>query len=293
MIYKIEKDQLHKVDKVAKQGLFFIDKIEYLDGYEEYPRFVESIQNHNIRFESHLHFDILVLPNSIHMHKSKNHIYVYLSKDRSFFCGNKKYFSSFIKQLPLDDESMNIGNIIQKLLHSISDEVYHHLSDLENKALQLEDHVINDPMMKNANKNILAFRKNLLRMKRDYNNLLDIVDSLIENDNGLFMELDIKHFNIEKDRLNRNYNHLLSLMEYITEIREAYQSAVDNRLNDIMKLFTIISAIFLPLTLLVGWYGMNLRMPELDWVFSYPLVIVLSIIIVVFCIYYFRKKKWF
>ena len=70
--------------------------------------------------------------------------------------------------------------------------------------------------------------------------------------------------------------------------------ALDSRSSDeLMKLFTIVTVIFLPLTLLVGWYGMNFNMPELGWKYGYPAVIVLSIIIVLLLILYFKKKKWF
>lgn len=59
-----------------------------------------------------------------------------------------------------------------------------------------------------------------------------------------------------------------------------------------MKVFTIISGIFLPLTLLVGWYGMNFNMPEFQLKYGYPIVIGISVMIVVVCILFFRKKKW-
>ena len=60
-----------------------------------------------------------------------------------------------------------------------------------------------------------------------------------------------------------------------------------------MKIFTVITAVFLPLTLLVGWYGMNFSyMPELGWRYSYPAVIVISIGIVIALIWYFKHKKW-
>ena len=60
-----------------------------------------------------------------------------------------------------------------------------------------------------------------------------------------------------------------------------------------MTVLTVITSIFLPLTLIAGWYGMNFRyMPELEWRWSYPAVLVVSVLIVVFCLIWFRKKKW-
>jgi magnesium transporter len=86
---------------------------------------------------------------------------------------------------------------------------------------------------------------------------------------------------------------VLNSRDYVSQVREAYQAQVDIDQNTIMKVFTVITSIFLPLTLLVGWYGMNLRMPEFSWDYGYPFVILLSVIVVSLCVVFFKKKKWF
>jgi magnesium transporter len=90
-------------------------------------------------------------------------------------------------------------------------------------------------------------------------------------------------------------NDFISMIitDYVTQVREAYQSAVDIDLNRIMKVFTVITAIFLPLTLIVGWYGMNLQMPEYAWPYAYPAVIAVSVCVAGLCVAYFKKHKWF
>ena len=68
---------------------------------------------------------------------------------------------------------------------------------------------------------------------------------------------------------------------------------MDVKQNRIMTLLTVITSIFLPLTLIAGWYGMNFKyMPELNWKLGYPAVILVSIAIVVGCVRWFKKKKW-
>ena len=60
-----------------------------------------------------------------------------------------------------------------------------------------------------------------------------------------------------------------------------------------MALLTVITSIFMPLTLIAGWYGMNFKyMPELEYKWAYPLVIAISVLIVVFSLIFFKKKKW-
>ena len=80
----------------------------------------------------------------------------------------------------------------------------------------------------------------------------------------------------------------------ILQLRELYQSQQDAQQNKIMCILTIVTTLFLPLTLLTGWYGMNFAyMPELHWKYGYPAVIIAAIVIVAIEIMYFKKKKFF
>ena len=83
------------------------------------------------------------------------------------------------------------------------------------------------------------------------------------------------------------------MRKYAMEIWEIYQSQISIRQNDIMKILTIVTTIFLPLSLLAGWYGMNFEyMPELHWRYGYVGVIILSVGIVTFSMFLFRKKNY-
>ena len=95
-------------------------------------------------------------------------------------------------------------------------------------------------------------------------------------------------------RVERLQNHVHLLRENVLQIRELYQSMQDARQNKIMIVITIVTTIFLPLTLITGWYGMNfVYMPELQWRYGYFAVIMISLIIVIAEIIYFKKKKFF
>ena len=63
-------------------------------------------------------------------------------------------------------------------------------------------------------------------------------------------------------------------------------------MNDIMKVLTIISTIFIPITFIAGIYGMNLKMPELEYKFMYPLVLAVMLLLVIVMLAYFKRKKW-
>ncbi len=140
---------------------------------------------------------------------------------------------------------------------------------------------------------INSLRKRLMPLKRHYEQLLNLLDELQENENGILNDASLRYFRIFSNKVDRHYHNILNLRDYVTQVREAYQSEVDIDLNNIMKIFTVITAIFLPLSLIVGWYGMNLKMPEFAWPYAYPMVIALSMAVVGFCIAYFKRNKWF
>ncbi len=92
-------------------------------------------------------------------------------------------------------------------------------------------------------------------------------------------------------RVERLQKNVLVLREYVIQVRESYEAETDISLNRMMRLFTVVTVIFLPLTLIAGWYGMNLKMPEYHWLWSYPAVIAVSVLIVVLTIIIFKKEK--
>ena len=83
------------------------------------------------------------------------------------------------------------------------------------------------------------------------------------------------------------------LREYTLQIREMHQSQLDMRQNDTMRILTVVTTLFFPLSLLTGWYGMNFQnMPELKSPYGYLLIILVSIAVILAEIWYFKKKDW-
>ena len=136
-------------------------------------------------------------------------------------------------------------------------------------------------------------RGNLLDLRVHYEQLIDFGQELEENENGFFAEENLRYFHMFTERVIRLQDTVSGQREYVSQLRDLIQSHLDVRQNRIMTVLTVITSIFLPLTLIAGWYGMNFRyMPELEWRFSYPAVIVVSILIVILCLFWFKKKKW-
>ena len=130
-------------------------------------------------------------------------------------------------------------------------------------------------------------------MRIHYEQLLDLSQELEENENDFFDEDNTRYFHLFTQRVSRLHDLTASLREYSIQIRDLYQSQLDIKQNRTMALLTIITSIFMPLTLIAGWYGMNFRyMPELEQKAAYPTVIAVSIAIVILSLVFFKKKKW-
>ena len=95
------------------------------------------------------------------------------------------------------------------------------------------------------------------------------------------------------NRIMRLQDIVASTREYTVQVRDLYQTQISAKQNRIMTVLTVVTTIFSPLTLIVGWYGMNFKyMPEFDYEYSYPIVIIVCIVIVVGLLIFFKKKKF-
>ena len=126
-----------------------------------------------------------------------------------------------------------------------------------------------------------------------YQQFIAIGEELEENTCDIFNEDNLHYFRIFESKATRLSNNVRMLQEYSIHVRESYHAQLDNDMNRIMKMFTVVTTEFLPLTLIVGWYGMNFTsMPELTWKFGYLFVIIISLVVATLCFIYFKKKKF-
>lgn len=160
-----------------------------------------------------------------------------------------------------------------------------HMSELETQMLQERIH----PGFVNE---ILRWKRELMYIWNYYEQLIDLGEVLRDNENEMFPEENAGKFAIFADRIHRLNENVRHLKEYTVQLRETHDAMLDYNLNNIMKFFTVITTIFLPLTLIAGWYGMNFRyMPELDWRYGYPAVILFSVGVVAALLVAFKKHK--
>ncbi len=136
-------------------------------------------------------------------------------------------------------------------------------------------------------------RGDLLDLRLHYEQLIDLGQEFEENENDFFKEKNLRYFRLFTERVERMKDRVTGLRDYVAQLRDLVQGQLSVKQNKIMTLLTVITSIFLPLTLIAGWYGMNFKyMPEFDKPYAYPIVIGVCVLIVVGCIIWFKKKKW-
>ena len=251
------------------------------------------------KFESHNGFDYisLIIPDKEDLLNKSSRISVYFRENLLLFICEAIQDYSLLHQIIAKIELKEVKNLTLERIHfeffdllTVGDSLY--LENLEQEITELEESLFASEK-KDYIKEIIKFRKKLLVLKRYYEQLFDLAEAMEENENELLSDDMIRYFHILTNRINRLSDAISNLRDYASQLREAYQTEVDISQNAIMRLFTVITAIFLPLTLLVGWYGMNFPMPEYKWSYGYPIVIILSAIIALVSVIYFKKHKWF
>ncbi len=136
-------------------------------------------------------------------------------------------------------------------------------------------------------------RSEIRALRVHYEQLLDFAQELEENENEFFKEENLRYFRLFSNRVERLRASAIAIGDHAHQINEMYRAQLDVKQNRIMTVLTVITSIFMPLTLIAGWYGMNFRyMPELEFKWSYPVIILVSIAIVIVSLIWFKKKKW-
>ena len=199
----------------------------------------------------------------------------------------KKYYRK-LKPLLSNAESPDSCLVFFLEYLSVNDLFY--LQRIEGKLDKMENNM--------ANQNSEQFFQSLIKIRKRLSNFHSYYEQMLEIGDQMQTEL-YKDIIRNRDfwkkysrRMDRLLDYVKLLREYALQMRELYQSMIDARQNRVMSLLTVITTLFLPLTLLTGWYGMNFSyMPELHWKYSYPLVCLLAVILITVEIIYFKKKK--
>ncbi|MFO7446594.1 MAG: magnesium/cobalt transporter CorA [Ignavibacteriaceae bacterium] len=189
--------------------------------------------------------------------------------------------------------------LMYRLLDSIVDNYFTILDNFDDRIERLEDKLIETPE-KTSISSIHILRKEVSKLRRAVFPLRDTIYAL-EKERDVFIKKNTYFFLRDlSDHLKHFIDSVEGYRETMNGIMDVYLSNASHKMNEVIKLLTIISSIFIPLTFIVGIYGMNFKteiswwnMPELSWQYGYPAIMIFMLLLAGGLIYIFKRKKWF
>jgi magnesium transporter len=178
------------------------------------------------------------------------------------------------------------------LIDAAVDQYFVVLESLAERIELLEEQLVAEP-----NRELLSQIHNLkvdmIFLRRSLWPMREVINRLASGDSGFVQDATLPYLRDLYDHTIHVVDTLETFRDIVSGMLDIYLSSVSNRLNEIMKVLTIIATIFIPLTFLSGWYGMNFKdMPELGWRWGYPMVIAIALTVAVTMLVFFRRKKW-
>jgi len=178
------------------------------------------------------------------------------------------------------------------LLDAVVDNYYVVIEEVTERIEELQEQVVADPAPA-ALEAINRLKSDLVFMRKALWPLREVVGSLERSESAL-VERDVAPY------LRDVYEHTIQVIDSVESLRDLlsgvldiYMSSISNRMNEVMRVLTVIATIFIPLTFIAGVYGMNFeRMPELQWPFGYAAVLGVMLLVSLGMVAYFRKRHW-
>lgn len=183
--------------------------------------------------------------------------------------------------------------LLYRLVDTIVDSYYAVLENIGQKVESIEDRISTRPTMDDF-KQIQALRKEFIYLRKMVYPLREALNKIIKNESGFIEEQTIKYFSDVYDHVIHLIDALETYRDVTSTTMDLYMSTINYKMNEVMKVLTIISAIFIPLSFIAGIYGMNFKhMPELEWRYGYYMALGVMGTVFLGLIGYFKHRKWF
>lgn len=178
------------------------------------------------------------------------------------------------------------------IMDSVVDNYFVLLEQLADKVEVLEESLVTDAKPEVLHE-IHKLKTDIIFLRRSVWPLREVINMLASGQSSLVKESTLPYFRDVYDHTIHVVDTMETFRDIVSGMLDIYLSSVSNKLNEIMKTLTIISTIFIPLTFLAGWYGMNFKdMPELAWRWGYPLVIAVAVCVAVTMVVFIKRRKW-
>ncbi len=185
-----------------------------------------------------------------------------------------------------------VDYLAHALLDTIVDSYFVILDKFGEKIENVEDALIGRPSPETL-RAIQALKREIIFLRKSVWPLREMIGGLGRSDSPLIREPSVIYFRDVYDHAVQVIDTIETYRDMLSGMLDIYLSSISNRMNEIMKVLTIIATVFMPLTFLAGVYGMNFKyMPELEWRWGYFALWGVMIVVAIFMLIYFRRKKW-
>jgi magnesium transporter len=188
---------------------------------------------------------------------------------------------------------MGADYLVYSLMDAVVDNYFVILEKLADEIELLEEELVANPQ-RSTLRTIHQLKREMILLRRSVWPLREVIGILQRGDSPLVNETTHVYLRDVYDHTIQVIDTIETFRDMLASMLDIYLSSVSNRLNEVMKVLTIISTIFIPLTFLAGVYGMNFKhMPELEEPWAYPALWAFMILVGLTMVAYFKKRKWF
>ena len=285
-------------------GLNHTDEIEKIgEYYNLHPLVLEDIVNVGQRPKIDEHEDYLfVLLKMMYYDKDE----IVISEQVSFVMG-ENYVLSFqeaegdvfdslrdrIRSSKGRIRTLGSDYLLYALIDSVVDHYYVVIETMGNRIEDLEDNLFSGSSQKEISHQIQDLKREVLKVRRAIFPLREIISRIEKFESKLIKKKTLHFYRDIYDHIIQISENIDIYREMIWGLMEMYMTNISNKMNEVMKVLTIIATIFIPLTFIAGIYGMNFdNIPELHYKYSYFILWGIMIVLFLAMLYYFKKKKW-
>ncbi len=285
-------------------GLNFIDEIEKIGNYYKlHPLILEDIVNTSQRpkidtYEDYV-FIVLkmmyyddnekIVSEQVSLVMGKNYVLTFQESEGDVFDSLRER----IRQKKGRVRGEGSDYLLYALIDAIVDHYYVIIEVMGNKIEDLEDDLFTGITQEEIAQQIQDLKREILKIRRAIFPLREIISRLEKNDNNLVEEKTTHFFRDVYDHVIQVTETIDIYRDMIWSLMDMYMTTISNKMNEVMKVLTIISTIFIPLTFIAGIYGMNFtNMPELHYKYGYYIVWIVMIVMLIGMFIYFKRKKW-
>lgn len=205
-------------------------------------------------------------------------------------------FDSFRERIRLDQGKVRkkkADYLMYRLIDIIVDNYYIVLDNIGGQIDEIEDCIYTDSA-EEAFVKIQSIKKELIFLRKAVYPLREALSKVVKGETSFVDEDNLRYFADVYDHTVHVIDSIETYKDLTASLLDIHMNTMNNRMNEVMKLLTIITTIFIPLSFIAGVYGMNFKhMPEIEWYYGYPTILGVMALVTVGMVYYFKRKKWF